>query len=333
VTPVDTFSRIYLENPTGREHGLSAGAETALNGLRQERAPLLDRPYNRRWWRNAARLEPPASGSFAVDEGTVRFGRPGDLDEGAMRVLYGALADLKSWRKGPFNYAGIEVDAEWRSDLKWTRVMELIRPEIGGRRIADVGCNNLYYVYRMLEHDPALVVGLEPVERYFFYHYLNTRFYRDSRIRFELFGIDDLALYGPFFDLVFCMGILYHRRNPLLSLENLAAGMRPGGELVLETAGIPGDGELCLFPGRRYMKAPGWWFLPAAGALVNMLDRSGFEEIKIHGIFPLTVEEQRRTDWVDTQSLEHFLDPDNPSRTVEGYPAPVRIYASARRRS
>jgi tRNA (mo5U34)-methyltransferase len=41
--------------------------------------------------------------------------------------------------------------------------------------------------------------------------------------------------------------------------------------------------------------------------------------------------EQRKTEWIATQSLEDFLDPEDPTRTVEGYPAPVRVYLRARR--
>jgi tRNA (mo5U34)-methyltransferase len=45
-----------------------------------------------------------------------------------------------------------------------------------------------------------------------------------------------------------------------------------------------------------------------------------------------TPTEQRRTDWIDGQSLSDFLDPHNPCKTVEGYPAPVRamVVATAR---
>ena len=41
--------------------------------------------------------------------------------------------------------------------------------------------------------------------------------------------------------------------------------------------------------------------------------------------------EQRKTDWIATQSLEDFLDPHDSSRTVEGYPAPVRLYVRLER--
>ena len=46
-------------------------------------------------------------------------------------------------------------------------------------------------------------------------------------------------------------------------------------------------------------------------------------------VSPTTPAEQRRTDWIDTQSLSDFLDPDDAGKTVEGYPAPVRAMVLA----
>ena len=43
------------------------------------------------------------------------------------------------------------------------------------------------------------------------------------------------------FDTVFSMGVLYHRRDPLGHLRELAECLRPGGELVLETLVVEGD--------------------------------------------------------------------------------------------
>jgi tRNA (mo5U34)-methyltransferase len=40
-------------------------------------------------------------------------------------------------------------------------------------------------------------------------------------------------------------------------------------------------------------------------------------------------EEQRRTDWMQFESYEHFIDPANQDKTVEGYPAPWRIFIKA----
>ncbi|MGQ7096348.1 DUF1698 domain-containing protein, partial [Escherichia coli] len=44
-----------------------------------------------------------------------------------------------------------------------------------------------------------------------------------------------------------------------------------------------------------------------------------------------TTEEQRRTEWMVTESLSDFLDPHDPSKTVEGYPAPKRAVLIARK--
>ncbi|WP_244267477.1 DUF1698 domain-containing protein, partial [Sodalis-like endosymbiont of Proechinophthirus fluctus] len=35
--------------------------------------------------------------------------------------------------------------------------------------------------------------------------------------------------------------------------------------------------------------------------------------------------EQRRTVWMTSESLEDFLHPDDPLLTVEGHPAPLRV--------
>ena len=37
-----------------------------------------------------------------------------------------------------------------------------------------------------------------------------------------------------------------------------------------------------------------------------------------------TLEEQRKTDWLENESLIDFLDPNDHSKTIEGYQAPKR---------
>jgi hypothetical protein len=44
-----------------------------------------------------------------------------------------------------------------------------------GKVIADVGCNNGYYMFRMIGHQPEFVLGFEPyVQHYFTFQTLNT---------------------------------------------------------------------------------------------------------------------------------------------------------------
>jgi tRNA (mo5U34)-methyltransferase len=66
------------------------------------------------------------------------------------------------------------------------------------------------------------------------------------------------------------------------------------------------------------------FFIPTVECLRTWLERSGFYRVRCVDITPTTLAEQRKTPWIDSDSLETFLDPRDKNRTVEGYPAPVR---------
>ncbi|MEQ4529934.1 MAG: tRNA 5-methoxyuridine(34)/uridine 5-oxyacetic acid(34) synthase CmoB, partial [Mixta sp.] len=133
------------------------------------------------------------------------------------------------------------------------------------------------------------------------------------------------------FDTVFSMGVLYHRRSPLDHLYQLKNQLVSGGELVLETLVIEGDEHDVLVPGERYAQMRNVWFIPSAAALARWLEKCGFVDVRIVDYSRTTTEEQRRTDWMTTESLADFLDPNDHSKTVEGYPAPLRAVLVARK--
>jgi len=282
------------------------------------------KPLHRHW----SKIPFVKTSHFEIRDGAVSLGNAKEMGDEGLAALTEALKDLMPWRKGPWNFFGIDVDAEWVSSRKWERVAPML-PDLTVKRICDVGCNNGYYMYRMLKMNPDLVYGIDPMVRYYFNIRLANEFLHDSRIKFDLFGAEQLPVFPHFFDCIFYMGILYHRRDPLGSLEQVASALKPGGTLILETAGIPGEDPVCLFPEGRYLKAPGYWFMPTASAVNNMLKRTGFTDIELFNSHKLEAEEQRRTDWAVFQSLEDFLDPEKPDRTVEGYPAPHRFYFRA----
>ncbi|MEP4101842.1 tRNA 5-methoxyuridine(34)/uridine 5-oxyacetic acid(34) synthase CmoB, partial [Paraglaciecola sp.] len=126
------------------------------------------------------------------------------------------------------------------------------------------------------------------------------------------------------FDTVFSMGVLYHRRSPIDFLYQLKNQLKKGGELVLETLVVEGDAQTVFMPGDRYAQMRNVWYLPSTAALTLWLQRVGFTNIRVVDVAATTIEEQRATEWMDTQSLVDFLDPDDHSKTIEGYPAPVR---------
>jgi tRNA (mo5U34)-methyltransferase len=115
-------------------------------------------------------------------------------------------------------------------------------------------------------------------------------------------------------------------------LTQLKDQLRKGGELVLETLVVDGDENTVLMAGERYAQMRNVWFLPSTAALTVWLSRLGFENIRVVDVNHTTLDEQRSTPWMDTQSLKDFLDPEDITRTIEGYPAPQRAVIVANKK-
>lgn len=267
-----------------------------------------------------------SSCDFAGD--VVRIGEAGDLSPEERLQVHQALRGFMPWRKGPFCVFGIDIDAEWRSERKWMRILPEL-PDMTNMAVADIGCNNGYYMFRMAHHRPALVLGFEPhVQHYYTFNTLNA-FAGQHHLRVELLGIEHLSLFPACFDLIFCLGILYHRPSPLEALRDLYTALKPGGFLIVESQAIPGQEPVALFPRSTYAKVPGTWFVPTGACLFNWIARTGFKEVCLFCEHPMSSAEQRRTAWMNFESYEDFIDKDNHQLTVEGYPAPRRVFLKA----
>ena len=272
----------------------------------------------------------PRARPSSIDTGRdrIRIGTAGDLDEKQRAQLCDALCRLKPWRKGPFDIFGVHLESEWDSAIKWNRLAGHLAPQ-KGKRVLDIGSSCGYYMFRMAALQPTLVVGIEPYLNFYFQFQALWRYLPDEALFCLPLKLEELPLLRHCFDTVLCMGILYHRRSPLDTLLQVHRLMVPGGCLVMETLVVEGDGEFALFPETRYAKMKNIFFIPTVACLSHWLQRTGFTDIRCVDISRTTSREQRKTDWIDTQSLDDFLDPCNPAKTVEGYPAPVRAMVLA----
>lgn len=77
-------------------------------------------------------------------------------------------------------------------------------------------------------------------------------------------------------------------------------------------------------PQGRYAKMRNVWFLPSVAVMKLWLKRCGFADIECVDINRTSTSEQRRTDWMRFESLANYLDPQDPQKTIEGHPAPLR---------
>ncbi len=295
-----------------------------LDLLRQERKKWLT-------WKNIAPYQEAIKALPSYDEVTISLGDKVEIKIPNLTInqteeIEQAALLMKPWRKGPFQINEMFIDSEWQSHIKYN----LLEPHFNlkDKIVGDIGCNNGYYLFRMLSHNPKKLIGFDPSAIYYSqFQYINH--FVKSEIIYELLGVEHVEFYEHKFDVLFCLGVLYHRSDPVAMLKSLCKGLHKGGELILDTFMIDGEDEICLTPKERYSKIPNIYFIPTIPALINWCKRAGFESVEVLETMVTKHHEQRKTKWIDTQSLEDFLDPNDKTKTVEGYPAPKRVYIKA----
>ncbi len=295
-----------------------------LNQIREERRKWLT-------WKNIKPLQDAIAALPVCEDITVSLGdtvavNSESIDKAQMAQIETTARLMMPWRKGPFAINDLFIDSEWQSQIKYN----LLEPHFNleDKVVGDIGCNNGYYLFRMKTHNPKKLVGFDPSAIYYSQFQFIDRFV-NSDIVYEMLGVEHVEFFEHKFDVLFCLGVLYHRSDPVAMLKSLFKGLNKGGELILDTFMIDGEEEVCLTPKERYSKIPNIYFIPTVNALKNWCHRAGFDDVEVLEIKKTDLNEQRKTEWIATQSLEDFLDPNDPEKTVEGYPAPKRVYIKA----
>ena len=233
------------------------------------------------------------------------------------------LMQLVPWRKGPFMIQDIFIDAEWQSNMKWERVLDL-NIELKGKNILDVGSGNGYYGFRMLGKGAEFVICLEPNVSHLTQFLALNHFINSSRIRMVPLRIEEISFLDKCFDLVFSMGVLYHQRNPENHLNILASHLNEGGQIILETLIAPDKYGQALIPKSSYANMSNVWFIHTRKGLEDLINKSGLKILKMGSSAKTMPEEQRATKWMPFRSLVDGLS-QGLDRTIEGLPSPDRV--------
>ncbi len=281
-----------------------------------------------RWLEALHSLPAIEAGTVHLRSGPVGAATTTPLPAETRNALQAELMNLHPWRKGPFDLFGVHIDTEWRSDWKWDRLKPGLE-DLDGRRVLDVGCGSGYHCWRMLGDGAAEVIGIDPTPLFIVQFWALQRYLQQPHIWVLPMGIEQVPPRLAAFDTVFSMGVLYHRRSPIDHLQELKDCLRPGGQLLLETLVIDGGPGATLMPEGRYARMGNVWFLPSCDTLLGWLRKLGFGDVNLVDVNVTTTEEQRSTDWMRFHSLANFLDPEDASKTVEGYPAPRRAIVTA----
>lgn len=300
--------------------------------LKQEKEQLLTNPVYQKALKLISGLAPVSTNHLYSDESFVEIGKSIELSSKEFEHLKLTAEELIPWKKGPFKIFDLEIDGEWRSDYKWNRIKDKIG-SLKNKVVLDIGCNNGHYMFKMLKDDPQLVLGIDPVIKNLLQFNLCKHFVPHKPLHFELFGIEHLPLFREMFDTIFSMGIIYHHKNPIEQLFDIKNALKPGGEIILETLGIPGEAPFALTPESTYAKMKNVWFVPTINAAINWLKKAKFTNIEIISNGWEVLDEQRNTPWSPAHTHNHndFINPNDSTQTSEGYPAPIRFCLRAKK--
>ena len=309
------------------EHGMESWQQHFQN--------VIDRAISRpdgnfpQWLAALSMIPDMPAGHVVLDNDAVTAFpvAPPDSDQAARLEM--ALQQLSPWRKGPFRLGDIFIDAEWRCEMKWNRVVRHLSP-LNGRLVLDVGCGNGYYLFRMAGCGARTVIGIDTSLLFMSQFAAVQKFVGQKNVFMLPIGFEDMPAGMEVFDTVFSLGVFYHRRSPFDFLRSLRNLLKKGGELVLETLVVEGDQHHVLVPPDRYARMSNIWFIPSPDAMLLWLKKAGFVEARMVDRCRTTVEEQRATRWMPGDSFACCVLPENPELTVEGLPAPERAVFVAR---
>ena len=237
-----------------------------------------------------------------------------------------AVREFMPWRKGPWKILGVDIDTEWRSDWKWERLEKFC--DFRGKKVLDIGCGNGYYAYRTALNGAEFVLGVDPSVYSYFQAQIPAKLC--PQVPVSVLPLAQSALPSePIFDTVFSMGVYYHHKNPEEHLSHIYDLLLPDGEIILETLIVENSDS--LIPNGRYAKMRNVYEIPSISRVESLLKSLNFRDIRVIDISKTTTDEQRRTAFMDFESLADFLDPNDDGKTIEGFPAPVRAVFLGRR--
>jgi tRNA (mo5U34)-methyltransferase len=138
-----------------------------------------------------------------------------------MDDLQSALDQLGPWYQNIEVAPGIWTNPSLPSHPRdrWLAIQPFVG-DLSGKTVLDIGCNAGFFAMRMKERGASRVVGIDT----------DPTVLRQARFLSKRFGLDlelqhrsayDIVELGHF-DIVLCLGVLYHLRHPLLALDNIA---------------------------------------------------------------------------------------------------------------
>ena len=225
-----------------------------------------------------------------------------------MDELEERVKELGQFFQGPFDLGnGLIIQGMSDCSSKWQYTLPLSKlPEdLSGMRVLKIGSNAGYDSFQLRKRNPQYLLAIEPSERYF-KQALFLQGYYGTDIDFQQIGWESLDhSLDESFDLVLCLGIIYHEINPGNLLERIYSLLKPGGLLMMESHVLrePHLTEFARFVEDTFLGQNHYWWIFGRECLQAMLRTYGFVEVEefSYGDSPYT------------------FNPDSDEKTIEGY--------------
>jgi tRNA (mo5U34)-methyltransferase len=158
-----------------------------------------------------------------------------------------------------------------------------------GKRVLDLGCNAGFWALAAVEAGCDYVRGIDGRAMHVAQANLvfDVKGVERERYDFVEGNVFEVA-WGDGFDIVLCLGLLYHVNRPVELLERIARANTD--LLVVDTAIVPGD-ESALYMLREDVEDPrsavrsGLVLVPTASAVIEMLRSCGYHGVMLHPSF------------------------------------------------
>ena len=176
-----------------------------------------------------------------------------------------ALVENGNWH-APFDFGDGLRTQPWHVERRFRRRLRLLQiPEdLSGKTVLDIGAWDGFFSFEFERRGAKRVLSIDTFawDKGGLECFLFAREHFKSKVEYQRLDVHDLSPSDVgTFDLVFCAGVLYHMRHPLLALEKIRS--ITAGQLILETHQlIPAMHEhvpmIRLFPGDEHANRSGF---------------------------------------------------------------------------
>jgi len=164
-------------------------------------------------------------------------------------------------------------------------------PDLREKLVLDLGCASGFFTQYFIDQGAEVVawdINISVIEEV----------QKMTGMKAHIFERDVFDLnFNKMFDVVFCGSLLMHVFCPMYLLRLIHHALKPGGLLMLATAGMLGEESLIQCEGHQWRNKSKaekeisssnqslWWFTKSA--LYNTLSTMGFTNVEIKGEFVL----------------------------------------------